>query len=345
MTNFRLLLRYNQSLLLAILLFLGLYGTYIELQPRGYDAFIANSNVNQGFGIAMVSMAQTVPVLTGGLDLSVGAIMTMVDCLASVVLNGSPLQLAWGLFACLAAGLGCGLVNGCIVVYGRIQPIIATLATSAIFMGFALVLRPSPGGTVSGALSNVLTYEFGDALPAALQARVFNYIPMEFVLLIVVVVVVWLPFRRSVIGRGCYAAGSSEDAAYVSGVNVSASKLSAYAMAGLLSAIGGVFLGLQTQSGEANLVQSGLLTLNSIAAIVIGGTSLVGGVGGCIGSIFGAYILTTINAMLQVTNTILWVIPASPLIQPLFEGVVVLFAVSAGAARVFWVRNRLELFR
>lgn len=345
MSNFRILLRQSQSLLLAVVLFAALYGIYIGLQPRGYDAFIANSNVNQGFGVAMVAMAQTVPVLTGGLDLSVGAIMTMVDCLASVILNGAPWQVALGLVGCLAAGLGCGLVNGCIVVYGRIQPIIATLATSAIFMGLALLLRPSPGGKISEGLSNALTYQLGDAMPAALHARLFDYVPTELVVLILVVVGLWLPFRRSLTGRGCYAAGSSEGAAYMSGVNVSTSKLAAYAMAGLLSAVGGIFLGLQTQAGEANLAQAGLLTLNSIAAVVIGGTSLLGGIGGCVGSLFGAYILTTINAMLQVTNTILWVIPASPLMQPLFEGVVLLFAVSAGAARVFSVRNRLELFR
>lgn len=341
----RILWRQNQGLILAFVLFAVLYGIYIGLQPRGYNAFIANSNVNQGFGIALVSMAQTVPVLTRGLDLSVGAVMTLIDCLASVLLNGGPWHVAMGLIACLAAGIACGLLNGCIIVYGRIQPIIATLATSAMFMGFALLLRPTPGGKISNALSNTLTYQLSDALPAALRFRLFHYIPMELVILVIVVAAVWLPFRRSLIGRGCYAAGSSEDAAYMSGVNVSASKLAAYAMAGLLSAIGGIFLGLQTQSGDANVAQAGLLTLNSIAAVVIGGTSLMGGIGGCVGSLFGAYVLTTINAMLQVANTILWIIPASPLIQPLLEGVVLLFAVSAGAARVFWIRNRLELFR
>lgn len=345
MSDLRVSLRQNQGLILAIVLFAVLYGIYIGLQPRGYNAFIANSNVNQGFGIALVSMAQTVPVLTRGLDLSVGAIMTMVDCLASVLMNGPPWHVALGLVACLAAGIGCGLLNGCIVVYGRIQPIIATLATGAVYMGFALLLRPTPGGKISDALSNALTYELSDAMPAWLHVKLFDYIPMELVVLVIVVVAVWIPFRRSLLGRGCYAAGSSEAAAYMSGVNVSAAKLSAYAMAGLLAAIGGIFLGLQTQSGDANVSQAGLLTLNSIAAVVIGGTSLMGGIGGAVGSLFGAYVLTTINAMLQVANTIFWIIPASPLIQPLLEGVVLLFAVSAGAGRVFWIRNRLELFR
>lgn len=345
MSTPRILWRQNQGLILAVLLFAVLYGIYAGLQPRGYNAFIANSNVNQGFAIALASMAQTVPVLTRGLDLSIGAITTLVDCLASVLVNGPPWHVALGLIACLAAGIGCGLLNGCIIVYGRIQPIIATLATGAMFMGFALLLRPTPGGKISDALSNALTYQVGDAMPAALHAKLFDYIPMELVILVLVVSVIWLPFRRSIIGRGCYAAGSSEAAAYMAGVNVTASKLSAYAMAGLLSAIGGLFLGLQTQSGDANVGQASLLTLDSIAAVVIGGTSLMGGIGGCLGSLFGAYILTTINAMLQVANTILWIIPASPLIQPLFEGMVLLLAVSAGAGRVFWIRNRLELFR
>ncbi len=105
----------------------------------------------------MVSMAQTLPVLTGGIDLSVGPMMTLANCLASVLVIGSPWQLALGIVLVLAAGALAGFVNGCIVVYGRIQPIIATLATGAVFVGISLFLRPTPGGKINEDLAWVAT--------------------------------------------------------------------------------------------------------------------------------------------------------------------------------------------
>ncbi len=130
---------------------------YSGLHPRGgsIDVFVQNSN--ESLALVFVAMAQTVPVLTGGLDLSVGAVMTMVDCVASTLVSGSAGAIALGIVASLAVGALAGLVNGCIVVYGRIQPIIATLATGAIYMGVSLFLRPTPGGTVDSDLSWVAT--------------------------------------------------------------------------------------------------------------------------------------------------------------------------------------------
>src|SRR3546814_913316 len=178
-------------------------------------------------------MAQTVPGLTGGPDLSVGAMMTMVNCLASVVVNGSPLAIAGGVLLCLAAGLLGGFVNGCLVVYGRLQPIIATLATGAVFIGIALFLRPTPGGDVDADLSFALTFDlvefaatyglFDDG-EAAWFAPI-GWIPVPAILLTAVVAAIWVPFRNSVVGRGCSAVGSAEGAAYMSGLQVGRSKI------------------------------------------------------------------------------------------------------------------------
>ena len=137
--------------------FFAFYMFYNLNHPRGFSTAVYIQNSNEVFALAMVAMAQTVPVLIGGLDLSVGAIMTLVNCLASHVLKGSPIQIVLGMIACMATGAFCGFINGCVVVYGRIQPIIATLATGAIFIGIALFLRPSPGGNVDGDLSWALT--------------------------------------------------------------------------------------------------------------------------------------------------------------------------------------------
>jgi ribose transport system permease protein len=166
---------------------------------------------------------------------------------------------------------------------------------------------------------------------------VLDTVPTALVLLVVVVLVVWVPFQKSETGRACYAVGSAEGAAFMSGVPIARAKLAAYALSGFIAAIAGILLTFVTFSGEASAPAGSTYTLNSIAAVVIGGTSLYGGAGGAIGSIFGAFVLRTIEDLL-------FVFDLPPLWQPLFQGVVLLAAVSLGAARVFRVTNRLELF-
>ncbi|MGK9233242.1 ABC transporter permease [Inquilinus limosus] len=343
----------HSGILLALGLFVLFYGLYSYQHPRGGSADLIVQNANETFTLALVAMAQTVPVLLGGLDLSVGPLMTMVNCLASHLLTGSGWELAFGILLCLAAGLLAGFVNGALVVYGRIQPIIATLATGAVFIGIALFLRPTPGGAVDGDLSwaatNTLfdvadTYGWwGGDLPGWFQA--IQGVPVPVILVVLVVLLVWLPFRNSVTGRGCYAIGSSEQAAFMSGVAIDRSKLAAFTLAGFFAAVAGVYLALQTGSGNADTPMAGAYTLNSIAAVVIGGTSLFGGSGGAVASIVGVMVLRAISFCFRVVpeDSIVGVL-ANPLLQPLFEGLILLAAVSLGAARVFTVRNRLQLF-
>jgi ribose transport system permease protein len=225
----------------------------------------------------------------------------------------------------LAAGLLCGLVNGLIVVYGRLQPLIATLATSAIYFGVALALRPQPGGDINSDFADLMTRStFG--------------VPSSALLILGAVILIWIPYRNSTLGRAAYAVGSSEQAAYMSGVPIARAKLCAYTLAGLFAALGGLLLTCVTFSGEARAALGGDYTLNSIAALVIGGTSLFGGVGGVVGSIFGAFVMRTVGDLLVVFNI-------NPVLQPLFVGIVLLFAVSLGSLRLLRVRNKLDLFR
>jgi ribose transport system permease protein len=354
MKNLRLRLAQNVGLLLAIGLFVALYVLYNTLHPKGWSVDVLVSNANESFALIMVSMAQTLPVLTGGIDLSVGPMMTLANCLASTLVSGTPGDLVLGIVAVLAAGALAGFVNGCVVVYGRIQPIITTLATGAVYVGISLFLRPTPGGKVDEDLAWVATnalvemdntwHWFPDGAPGWFANGV-GRLPVPILLILLVIFLVWLPFRNSVTGRGCYAIGSSEGAAYMSGVPIGRSKLAAYTVGGLLAAIGGLYLALQTGSGNADIPQSGAYTLNSIAAVVVGGTSLFGGTGGAIGSLFGALVLRAIAFCFRVfdSNGPLGFL-SNPLLQPIFEGVILLFAVSLGAARVFRVKNRLTLF-
>ncbi|GIL01174.1 MAG: sugar ABC transporter permease [Alphaproteobacteria bacterium] len=337
--------RHNPGFAIALVLFGALYLVYNMMHPRGFSGAVLIQNVNESVAIVFLAMAQTVPVLMGGLDLSVGAIMTLTNCIASELVIGTPGQIAFGMAATLASGTAFGLMNGLIVVYGRLQPIIATLATGAIAMGLALFIRPKPGGRVdddiSWALTNdlyelVATYGWFDADAGWFQP--VAWIPVPLIILVVIAFGVWLPFRRTVTGRTIYAIGSAEGAAFMSGLPIERAKIAAFTLAGFFASCGGLYLAIQTSSGNADITQAGAYTLNSIAAVVIGGTSLLGGVGGAIGSLVGALILRVISFYFRILSI-------DPLLQPLVEGVVLLTAVSLGVFRTLQVKNRLDLFR
>lgn len=319
-------LREHRATFGAVALFVALFALYISKHPVGWDAAVLTTAANKGVLLAVVAMAQTLPVLTGGIDLSVGMVFVLANCLASHLVVGSSWHAGLGVLVVLAAGAACGLLNGLVIVYGRLQPIITTLATGIVYFGLALGLRPVPGGDVHAGLAEGLT----GALPGAL--------PTLLVVLAAVVLLVWLPYRRSVLGRAALAIGSSEMASYMSGVAMGRTILVTYTLAGLLAAIGGLLLTFVTFSGEASSAIGGVYTLNSIAAVVIGGTALAGGSGSAIGSIFGAFALRTIGDLL-------FVFDLEPLWQPLFQGVILLVAVSFGSIRLLRVANRLEWFR
>ena len=316
----------HRGVLFAIAIFIAMFTLYTSKHPAGFSAKVVNTAATKGTLLALVAMAQTIPVLTAGLDLSVGMVLVLANCIASNILVGSPLQTTFGALTVLAVGSLCGAINGAIVVYGRLQPIIATLATGAIYYGFALWLRPAPGGDVNT--------DFADAMVALAAGN----IPVPLLLLLGVVFFIWVPYRRSVLGRAAYAIGSSEQAAFMSGIPIERAKFLAYLLAGLFSSIAGLLLTCITYSGEANSLLGSSYTLNSIASVVIGGTSLFGGSGGAIGSIFGAFVLRTIGDLLLVFDL-------DPLWQPLFLGVVLLVSVSLGSLRLLRIKNKLDIYK
>ena len=319
-------LREHRATLIAVALFVVIFALYIAKHQVGWTVPVLTTAANKGVLLAIVAMAQTLVVLTGGIDLSVGRVFVLANCLASHLVVGTPLQAAVGVIAVLAAGAACGFVNGAIIVYGRLQPIITTLATGIIYFGFSLGLRPVPGGDVQADLAEALT----GALPGG--------VPTMLVVLLAVVLLVWVPYSRSVVGRAALAIGSSEAATYMSGVAIGRARIVAYTLAGFLAAVGGLLLTFVTFSGEASAAIGGVYTLNAIAAVVIGGTVLSGGAGSAIGSIFGAFTLRTIGDLL-------FVFDLEPLWQPLFQGVVLLVAVSLGSLRLLRLDNRLDMFR
>jgi ribose transport system permease protein len=324
-SDWRYMLREQRGTLIAVALFLVMFTIYVGNHPAGLTLNVVTTASNKGVLLAFVAMAQTLVVVTAGIDLSLGMIFVLTNCLASWLVAGSPLETAVGVAAVLAAGLACGMINGLIVIYGRLQPIVTTIATGAIYFGIALLLRPIPGGEINQDLADALT------------GKLFDRVPASLVVLLAVVLLIWIPFRRSLIGRAAYATGSSEAAAYMSGVPIRRARFVAYSLAGLLAGIGGLFLTFFTYSGEASAANGNTYTLYSIAAVVLGGVSLFGGIGSAIGAIFGAFAFRTIGDLL-------FVFDLEPLWQPLFQGMVLLLAVCLGAFRLLQIRNRLDYF-
>jgi ribose transport system permease protein len=325
MKDWRYWLAENKNTLLAVAIFLFMFVIYTSNHPAGFNANVVQTSANKATLLAFVAMAQAIVIITAGIDLSVGMILILANCLASWIVVGTMGETLLGVLGVLLAGALCGAVNGFIVIFGRLQPIVTTIATGAMFYGIALVLRPFPGGAVNEPLADAMT------------GKLFGVLPASFAALLAIILIVWVPFSRSVLGRAAYAAGSAEQAAYMSGMPVRLAKFTAYVLSGLLSAVGGLYLTFFSYTGEAAYASGSTYTLFSIAAVVLGGVSLMGGRGSASGAVFGALAFRTIGDLL-------FVFDFDPLWQPLFQGVVLLLAVSISALGLLRVRNKLDWF-
>jgi ribose transport system permease protein len=218
--------------------------------------------------------------------------------------SGTGSMLGWSLLA-LLVGAGGGLINGLLVAYGRLQPILVTLATLSIYQGLAIKVLPEPGGAVPLEYTKLL------ASPNGPWGLLFVALAAGF----------WLFFRRTRFGVGVYAIGNDEEAARAHGVRVRTTKIGAYVLAGMFAAAGGLFLAATTTSGDATSGDAFVLT--SIAAVVLGGISFFGGRGSAIGTIAGAFILTLLI-------NVLFFASIDPLYQSFFQGLFLVVAVLLG---------------
>lgn len=299
-------------LLALILLIIGLVLTAL-FQPAFFAPRTLSNNLRTFLPLILLAVAQTVVVLGGGIDLSLGAVLT----LSSVVMvqtfgpESDPglARTVGGVLLGLVVGALAGAVNGFCVAYLRLQPIIATFASSFIWGGLALWVLPQPGGNVPTVLQDLV--------------RVYFLVPFAF-WVIAAILLVWGWFMGTRSARALYAVGGNPQAAFTSGINVEGVRLMSYAVAGLITGFGAFFLTADISTGDPLI--GGPLTLASVVAVVIGGTRLSGGVGGIVGSILGAvvyYLLKNVVA-LSVFNFHL-----SPQWQTLIDGSVIVLALAA----------------
>ena len=240
--------------------------------------------------LAFAAAAQSAVVISGGIDLSIGSMMAVANVLAaSTMENGGFGQSLLLSLAVLFAGVAMGAVNGLIVVFSRVPDVVATLTTGFIWGGVALLIMEKPGG---GAPPEFLNLGAG--------ATFSNWLPNALILLAASVAVIWIPLRRSKLGLQIYAIGSDRNAAFRSGVDVERTRLAAYVVSGLLSAVGGLALTMTTGIGAP--LAGVYYTLSGLAAVVVGGVSLAGGRGGMAGPVIAAFVLTLIPADLIFLN-------------------------------------------
>jgi ribose transport system permease protein len=233
--------------------------------------------------LALAAAAQAVVVISGGLDLSIGSMMSLTSVVAAVAMKDQSDQFGVAVVVgVLALGLVLGAVNGTLVVLTRVPDIIVTLAMGFVWAGCALLVIATPGGAASPWLKDLV-----------IGSLFIDWIPKAAVALVIVVAVIWIPVRRSRLGLSIYAIGSNQLAAFRSGVPVGQTKVAAYALTGLFAALGGLSLTASTGIGTP---VPGPYTLLSVAAIVLGGVSLAGGRGGVFGPIVAVLILSLIRS-------------------------------------------------
>jgi ribose transport system permease protein len=251
-----------------------------------FTSFDFQSLVIAALPLAFAAMAQSVVVISGGIDLSVGAQMALTNCIAAKLMlhhgMGTAILIC---VAVLAIGFAIGALTGAVIVATGVPDIVVTLASSFIWAGVALVVLKQPGGGSPTAFQNLSTL-----------ADVWEWFPNGLVILAIVLLAVWVPLRRTRRGLAIYAVGSDREAAYLSGVQVASTRVFAYALGGVFAALGG--LALTSTTGIGSPLSGDLYTLNSVAAIVLGGVALVGGKGGLFGPVVAAFIVSIVVAIL-----------------------------------------------
>ncbi|MBV9672141.1 MAG: ATP-binding cassette domain-containing protein, partial [Verrucomicrobia bacterium] len=276
-----LLRRYGNVLLLLVLM---LSVAFYTCSKSKY--FLTERNLGslllQLVPLAFASIGQMMVILLGGIDLSVGPVISLTTALASYFLL--PGLEPFGIFLCMLAGLIIGGTNAILILALKIPDLISTLSTYSIVFGLALLVRPSPGGHVSEAFSDLITARLG-------------WVPtITLVVIMLVLLGEWL-LVKSRVGIHFYAAGARPEAAYLCGIPVTHLRFVSYLFSGLMAAVAGLVVAARIGSGDP---QSGSqFTLSSVAAVVVGGTSIFGGRGTLIGTFLAAIFLVLLQDALN----------------------------------------------
>jgi len=297
----------RQSFLPALVLLAVAVAVNFYLQPNFFRPAVLSGNLRTYLPLALLAVAQVIVVIGGGIDLSLGAIVSLVVVVMVKAMGDNaetaPLGLAIALG--LVTGLVAGLVNGVCVAYLRFQPLVTTFATSFVFAGAAIGVLPSPGGNVPAVMTDIYR-----ANPLGVPLSIW---------VIALVGLAWWLVRSTRFGKFLFAVGGQSFSAYMTGVPVNQVRLFTYVIAGFVSALSAITVVMGTGTGDP-LIGSPM-TLGSVVAITLGGTRLSGGQGGMIGAVIGVLLLGIIRSIISFANVDTWS-------QTLVDGIIVMIALA-----------------
>ena len=302
----------HRGLITAVVVFIFLFLLVNSISAGHLSYFDISFMASGAATLALAAVGETLVILTGGFDLSAGAVISLVNVVLASSMDPASTHTSVAVWTLTGIGIGMttGAFNGVFIAFLRLQPIVVTLSTMFIAQGVTLLVMEKPGGFVAGTLGD---FYLGDAIK--------NVLPMPIVLL-ACVILLWLWLKSTRLGVALYAIGSDADAARSAGVRVDFTRFLTYVIAGGCYGLAGVFISAQTGSGDP-LVGNPLL-LSIFTAVVLGGTRLGGGRGGPTGSIIGAYILMSVVNVLLVLNV-------SAYYSTIAEGAILILAVLASS--------------
>ena len=274
---------------LVITILLIVVGQIVSPGFGSYNQILAMLRVASFLGF--IAIGQTIVILSGGdgIDLSVGKVATLGAIVASKIMEGSNDNLVLGILIPLAVGCTIGFFNGLGILLLRIPPFVMTLGMSGVVTGLILAYT---GGVAGGRSAPALT--------ALVNGRWLFNIPGVLYLWVIATILVTIFLRRTWTGWNIFAVGANRTAARLSGIPVTRTVLLSYVLSGLFAVVGGLMLLGYTETVFLNLADN--LTLPSVAAVVIGGTLVAGGIGGYVGSAIGAVLLTVLSSFLTTIN-------------------------------------------
>jgi ribose transport system permease protein len=278
----------NQQVILLIVL-LALVAFFTARNPIFFSTAVFGNVLLDWGPVVLIAVGEMYVIISGGIDLSVGANIGLSGVLAAYVMQdltnhhqGETITVIIGLLIATGVGTGIGLVNAALITKGRIVPFIATLATLGAAGGMSIVL--TGGSPIAGGPANAIS----------LSVPRFGPFSTPGIVVVVLVVILGLFLHKARFGRYTYAIGSNAFAARSAGINVNRHLVKIYALSGLLAGLAGMFFYLRLGSG-APTSGSGA-ELDAIAAVVIGGAALTGGIGRMTGTVLGSLILTTVTS-------------------------------------------------
>ncbi len=250
------------------------------LQPAFRTAYNLNDVLRQAVGLGTAAIGQTLVILLGGIDLSVGSVAKLSEMIAAIIMSGNPAMIVPAIGAAIGIGAIVGAINGLLITYLRIAPFIATFGMFGLLRGIAFLISTSPVGQAADPV--VTSYD-------AQTGPVYTVV----VVFAILVILTWIFLARTPVGRHIYAVGADAQVARLAGIRVNWIVVGSYIACTVFAALAGMFLLARSGSGDPTLGDS--YQFDSITAVVLGGTSLAGGRGGVVGTLGGVLLLSIID--------------------------------------------------